>query len=394
MFKEPAMSTRLTLSTFLLLALLLTPAAGKGAPRFKIKVVGPTGSVATDLNRSGQFVGHYDRAGAERAFRNTGVRPHDLGTLGGSYSYAFAINDQGRIVGLSENADGYGRAFVYNGGRMSDIGTLGGLYSEAHDINAAGQIVGGASTPDTPLDRAFLYSRGVMHNLYGLPEGDASTAYGINYAGQVVGRSAISTDDPPEHPYHAFLYSEGKIVDLGTLGGLFSSAYAINEAGVIVGDTNTEEELPSGHFVTHAFLYADGVMQDLGTFGGAETFSKANAINNRGQVVGWADDDTSTRAFLFEGGKMLDLNTLVDAGAGWFLREATAINDRQQITVIGCREGQCQALRLDPVRPLLGFDLEEEPLEATLIATGLSLAGALRRTPPDRTLLAETYTPQ
>ena len=70
------------------------------------------------------------------------------------------------------------------------------------------------------------------------------------------------------------------IIDLGTLGGTYSSAFAINERGQVVGDSTTDPN--SGE--THAFLWQRGTMTNLGTLGGS--FSQALAINERGQVMG------------------------------------------------------------------------------------------------------------
>ena len=50
----------------------------------------------------------------------------DLGTLGGTYSYANGINNKGQIVGYSLTASGQDHAFLYSGGKMTDLGTLGG----------------------------------------------------------------------------------------------------------------------------------------------------------------------------------------------------------------------------------------------------------------------------
>lgn len=78
-------------------------------------------------------------------------------------------------------------------------------------------------------------------------------AYGINDNGQVAGSSYIENLGP-----HAFLYSEGVMQDLGTLGGAVSYAFGINNNGQVTGYSSA-----NGY---HAFLYSDGVMTDLNTF--------------------------------------------------------------------------------------------------------------------------------
>ena len=72
-------------------------------------------------------------------------------------------------------------------------------------------------------------------------------------------------------PQHAFLYSNGTMTDLGTLGGTVSVATGINTAGQVVGNSNI-----TGDVDFHAFLYNNGTMTDLGTFGG--TISSASGI--------------------------------------------------------------------------------------------------------------------
>jgi probable HAF family extracellular repeat protein len=87
----------------------------------------------------------------------------DLGTLGGPYSYATAINDNGQIVGDSINTVGANHGFLYSNGSITDLGTLGGEVSVASDINNLGLIVGFSSTAGNELSRqGFLYSNGSM----------------------------------------------------------------------------------------------------------------------------------------------------------------------------------------------------------------------------------------
>src|SRR6266852_7585362 len=104
-------------------------------------------------------------------------------------------------------------------------------------------------------------------NLGGLSDTQFANATSINDSGQIVGKSAN----------HAFLWENGVMIDLGTLGGNLSAANAINGRGQVVG----ESETAGGEM--HAFLWEHGVMKDLGTPG--ET-SSAQGLNTRGEIVG------------------------------------------------------------------------------------------------------------
>ena len=66
-----------------------------------------------------------------------------------------------------------------------------------------------------------------------------TAALGINDSGQVVGRSYTSSSYP--FATHAFLYSNGVMTDLGTLGGTSSEAYGINAGGQVVGGSLPEQ---------------------------------------------------------------------------------------------------------------------------------------------------------
>jgi probable HAF family extracellular repeat protein len=308
----------------------------------------------------------------------------DLGTLGGD-SEAWGINDAGQVVGESG-----ARAFLWQDGLMADLGNLGGPGADAFAINDVGQVVGDSITASYS-PHAFLWQDGVMTDLGNLG-GNAAYALAINDVGQVVGSSTLSGNDLSPH---AFLWQDGVMTDLGTLGGDFAWATGINEFGQVVGYSNS-----SGLYgPSHAFLWQNGVMTDLGTAFGYDA-SAADAINDAGQVVGalfadefsraalWQDgvwtalpargntsvaesinasgqvvggwvnyycnefgctwDPNSQCAFLYSGGTMTDLDSLI-LGSGWRLLEATHINDAGQIVGFGTNPlGQRRAFLLTP----------------------------------------------
>lgn len=181
---------------------------------------------------------------------------------------------------------------------ITDLGTLGGSSSQALSLNAAGVVAGWSSTLDGPT-HAFLFSGGGLLDLGTLPGGSNSFAQGINNAGQVVGYA-----DTGVGFQHAFLYSNGQMQDLGTLPfGRFSSAQAINTLGQIAGNSDTVD----GTF--HAFLYTGGMMTDLGLLPGGK-YSDAYALNDQGQVVGQAATGANANhAFLYSGGTMQDIDS-------------------------------------------------------------------------------------
>src|SRR5262249_44133068 len=114
-----------------------------------------------------------------------------------------------------------------------------------------------------------------------------------------------------------------------TLGGAFSNANAINESGNVVGyASNTGDE------AIFAFLWEHGVLNNLGSVD-HDPCNTANATNNSNQVVGISAtcDFNLRRAFLWENGSMVDLNRLIPPNSGLQLTLAEAINDRGEITI-------------------------------------------------------------
>jgi probable HAF family extracellular repeat protein len=308
---------------------------------------GPVG-----INRFGNVAGSNVTNGTYRAIIYTSSW-QQLGTLGGTESLAGGINDSGWVVGNADTADGSTKAFAWNLGstngevgnpQMINLGTLGGLVSEAFSINEPGQITGYSDVPAKPTSQqhAFLYSGSKMQDIGALlPQLPNSFGYAVNNTGHVTGAAYNVAYAAP----HVFFFNGSAAVDLGTFGGLAATALALNDSDTIAGYFTTTNNLD------RAFSYRGGKLTDLGSLGG--DYSYARGINNSNLIVGGSFVDSQNlvyHAFVWRGGAMEDLNTLLDAsGSGWSLTEARAVNEVGQITGVGLLSGVSHGFLLTPV---------------------------------------------
>jgi probable HAF family extracellular repeat protein len=318
--------------------------------------------------------------GAPAAFAQTTYTITDLGSLpGGSEAAAFAINDAGQVTGWARvnQAFAFERAFRWQGGVMTNLGSLPasiGTTEEAFGfaINAAGHVAGAASIVNSIGGRnnqAFLRTDGGTFVLqatfpvnYALGVNDVGVTVGactngpaprgiyemqaaiwptpssqvqfighlggrfsqanaINNAGQVVGFSL-----PAAGPRLAFFWpGSGPLVAIPGLGGNGSEATDINTAGTVVGWA----AIPSG--AHRAFLFDGFTTVNLGVPPNGTT-SRALAINDSGVIVGttWISGQ-GPRAWVRHGSTMSNLNELVPPGSGWILQYARGINAQGQI---------------------------------------------------------------
>ncbi len=165
--------------------------------------------------------------------------------------------------------------------------------------------------------------------------GNNSFALALNNLRQVTGNS--STNPGASNPLNAFLwdFETRQMVSLGRIepGANFSRGYAINDSGVVVGESDNDR--------SKAFLYQNGGMINLGTLGG--TTAVATAIGPTGIVVGASNNGTTTKPFVYLNGVMTELPTLAgnpgSTGRAWgispdgeFIVGLSRLNDAAALT--------------------------------------------------------------
>ena len=230
----------------------------------------------------------------------------DLGTLQGgeSSSWGWGFNDLGQLIGFAVAPNGMSiHAFLYENDDMTDLGTLGGTYSWAYGINHSSQITG-YSFVNGLIIHGYLWEDGLMNDIGQLPQGRGPFSRGndINENGAIAG-ICHSSRPGMVVPYTGFIYDHGDWTELPSFGGDDSHAYAINNSGDVEG---WADYAPPDPTAPPAFRYRDDEMTDIGTLGG--NLSWAEDINDPGQIVGWSADTSGFyRAFLWQDGVMTDL---------------------------------------------------------------------------------------
>lgn len=340
-------------------------------------------SSANTLNNIGWAMGSANLGGNTTEHATVWVYgiTSDLGTLGGPNSdVQWPIkNDNGLVVGWSETAalsplneswsctaftptgtpTGHVCVgFVWRWGVMTALPTLGGYNGFAAGANNRGQIAGWAETtyrdPTCDQKNQFLQfepvvygpGSGEIHQLPNYPGDPDGAATAINDNGDVVGISG--TCDVAVGAFtakHALLWHDGKVINLGSLGGQgWNTPMAINHRGDIVGFSDLSGDVSGGVLTPnfHAFIWMKeaGRMVDIGVLPG-DSSSEALDINDRGQVVGISIP--SLHAFIYQNGKMRDLNSLIPANSPLLLLEGGGINDRGEIAGQACviADGGC-----------------------------------------------------
>jgi probable HAF family extracellular repeat protein len=281
----------------------------------------------------------------------------DLGVVGNPPGQPYLIRNNGLVSGAAATPGGKMHAVLWYQGHKFDIGTpgLGGPNSTAFGVNEFGQAVGQAETsvtnaedfcgfnaygfPSSTACLPFLWQDGVMKRLATLG-GENGFASQINNRGEVAGIAETSVTDPtpgcPVHQFAPVVWGNGRIQELPTYPGDSDGvAAAINDRGEVAGASGTCSPFNpnSGLFLTenHALVWQNGKATDLGNLGPNGLPGAGNhacAINNKGQAVGHTTSKASTVAFLWTRDKgMQGLGTLT----GDFVSFALGINDEGEV---------------------------------------------------------------
>jgi probable HAF family extracellular repeat protein len=296
----------------------------------------------------------------------------DLPGLGGTSNGGNSINDQSWVAGYARLPDRNRHAALWRSRLLTDLGTLGGPNSSVtwNVKNTAGIIVGISQTADpqllgeswssaafysTPnnvgyINLGFVWQNGQMRGLPNFPGGNNGFATGANNLGQVVGWAENGVHDPnccctqvlQFRPAVWTLGPPDQIHDLPLVTGDSSgAATAINDNGQIVGISGICDQAVGRHTAKHAVLWENGGVIDLGNLG-AQWWNTPTAINQRGDVVGFAGDPAFVEgdivhAFMWtkEDG-IRHLKPLRHRTPEHVDSEAYGINERRQVVGISC----------------------------------------------------------
>ena len=327
---------------------------------------------------------HAQRPEATKA--KTQYQVSNLPDFGGTSSGGNSINDQSLVAGYSRLPDRNRHATLWQSSLLTDLGTLGGPNSSVtwNVKNTAGIIAGISQTADPePLGEAwssaafystpnnvgyinlgFVWENNQMRGLPNFPGGNNGFATGANNLGQVVGWAENDVHDPtcvsPQVlqflPAMWTLGPPDVIQDLPLiLGDTSGAATAINDNGQMVGISGICDQAVGRHTAKHAVLWENGTVTDIYPDAPAPWWNTPTAINQRGDVVGFAGDPAFVEgevvhAFLWtnEDG-IRQLKPLPRRTPPHVDSEAYGINEARQVVGVSCDAEQvdCRAVIWD-----------------------------------------------
>ncbi len=309
-----------------------------------------------------------------------------LPDFGGTSSGGNSINDQSWVSGYSRQLDRNRHATLWRNGALTDLLTLGGPNSSVtwNVKNTAGIIVGISQTADpqllgeswssaafysTPnnvgyINLGFVWQNNQMRGLPNFAGGNNGFATGANNLGQVVGWAENGVHDSnccctqvlQFRPAVWTLGPADQIQDLPLVAGDSSgAATAINDNGQIVGISGICDQAVGRHTAKHAVLWENGTATDIYPDAPAPWWNTPTAINQRGDVVGFAGDPAFVEgdilhAFMWtrEDG-IRQLKPLPNRTPKHVDSEAYGINEARQVVGVSCDADQvdCRAVIWD-----------------------------------------------
>ena len=297
----------------------------------------------------------------------------DLPGLGGTSNGGNSINDQTWVSGYARLPNRNRHAALWRNSSLTDLFTLGGPNSSVtwNVKNTAGIIVGisQTATPEplgerwssagfysTPnnvgyINLGFVWQNNQMRGLPPFPGGNNGFATGANNLGQVVGWAENGVYDPnccctqvlQFRPAVWTLGPPDQIQDLPlTPGDSSGAATAINDNGQIVGISGICDQAVGRHTAKHAVLWENGTVTDIYPNAPAPWWNTPTAINQRGDVVGFAGDPAFVEgnilhAFMWtrDDGIRL-LKPLPNRTPKHVDSEAYGINEARQVVGVSC----------------------------------------------------------
>ena len=299
-------------------------------------------SVANGINNSGLVIGT-DESGnvSQAAIWQAKGQPVFIKPPAGDSAYGMAINDNGQVVGQFTTTGGINKPFLYSHGTVTNLPLTN---ATPYAINSSGQVAG----YDVTMQQPFIYRGGAVSYI-NAPNG---AAFGINSSGTVVGGSLVNG---------AFIYSGGSLQYLSDSPD--GPAQVINDNGLV--GVNSAGNGP--------FFY--------NTVSQVETWPQIGdfyiyGLNSAGTAVG---QNYAGNAVIYEGGNEYDLNTLIPQNTGWFLEEATGINDKGQICGNGVDPANnANAFLLTPALPGdANLDGRVDENDLTIVLANMGQTGAM-----------------
>jgi len=307
----------------------------------------------------------------------------NLPGLGGTSSGGNSINDQTWVSGYARLPDRNRHAALWRNSLLTDLGTLGGPNSSVtfNVKNTSGIIVGISQTGDSQLlgeswssaafystpnnvgfiNLGFVWQQGQMRGLPNFTGGNNGFATGANNFGQVVGWAENGVHDPTccctqVLQFRPAMWTLGPPDQIHGLpvfpGDTSGAATAINDNGQIVGISGICDQAVGRHTAKHAVLWENGTVTDIYPNAPAPWWNTPTAINQHGDVVGFAGDPAFVEgdilhAFMWtrEDG-IRQLKPLPNRTPTHVDSEAYGINEARQVVGVSCDADQvdCRAV--------------------------------------------------